>query len=168
MCHAVQPGAHLLYAPTSPLFAVMQARNYTPLRSQRLFVGSPEPIWASTFPATSNAVLPAQPSLSNAVVPAQPFRAVLPAQPSLSNAVLPAQPYLSSNAVVPAQPFDAVLPAQPSLFNAVLPAQPSLSIPVMPSPGGHEEEHIRGESPQTTAPFTVTNKSAPAFLSPYP
>ena len=100
------------------------------------------------LPATINAVLPAQPFLSNAVLPAQPFDAVLPAQPSLSNAVLPAQPYLFSN---------AVLPAQPSLFNAVLPAQPWLCIPDMPSPGGQEEERTLGESPLTTAPFTVTS-----------
>ena len=139
--YAVQPGAHLLHAPCSPLFAVMQARNYTPLRSS-------DPYWASMLPATINAVLPAQPFLSNAMLPAQPFDAVLPAQPSLSNTVLPAQPYLFSK---------SVLPVQPSLSNAVLRAQPSLFIPDIPSPGGQEKERTLGESPLTTAPFTVTS-----------
>ena len=133
--HAIQPGAHLLHASTSPLsavtndlwlrsgvkflacFTVIQARNFTPLCGQRSFVGSPEPDWAPMLPATSTTVLPAQ--------------------PSLSNAVLPAQPYLFSN--------------------AVLPAQHSLFIPDMPSSGRQEEDCTWGESPLTTAPFTVTS-----------
>ena len=102
--------------------------------------------------ATSTAVLPAQPNLfSNALLPTQPY---------LSKAVLPAQPYLFSDAVLPAQPYlfsNAVLPAQPYLFNTVLPARPSFCIPDMPSPGGEEEERTLGESPLTTAPFTVTS-----------
>ncbi|CAK0750196.1 hypothetical protein CVIRNUC_001971 [Coccomyxa viridis] len=129
-----QPELTLTHLPLTT-----QARNYTPLRNQISFVGSPEPDSAPMLLATSTAVLPAQPNLfSNALLPTQPY---------LSKAVLPAQPYLFSDAVLPAQPYlfsNAVLPAQPYLFNTVLPARPSFCIPDMPSPGGEEEERTLG------------------------
>ena len=61
------------------------------------------------------------------------------------------------------EPVWASIP--PATSDAVLPAQPSLFITDMPSPGGQEDERTQGESPQTTAPFTVTNKLAPVSLS---
>ena len=46
------------------MLAVVQAINFTPLRSQKSFLGSPWPIWQPMLSATAYAALPAQPVFS--------------------------------------------------------------------------------------------------------